>query len=297
MTKDEIVVGRGGRDYWTDLETRYPAGRFPRAFRLRRDAASGQFFLKDLSRLGTTINGEAAPSSIEFAGGEKRDRNVEAPVPEQARIGLAGVLFWNSEARASGRERNVAMVKTKLKSAGASDPGRVRQNNEDALYIDAERGIFLVVDGIGGQAAGEKAAEIAVECVRARLERQTGTAEQRIREAIAIANNEILRQAPRQPGVGRHGLRAHSGGARERLGRDRPRGRFAPVPDSRAAPSARSRTTIRRWARREDAGELSEAEAMRHPRRNEVFRDVGSEEHAPGDAGFIEIAAHSLRRR
>ena len=49
-------------------------------------------------------------------------------------------------------------VKTKLRQAGGSDPGRVRQNNEDAWYVDAERGIFLVVDGIGGQAAGEKAA-------------------------------------------------------------------------------------------------------------------------------------------
>ncbi len=28
---------------------------------------------------------------------------------------------------------------------------------------------------------------------------------------------------------------------------------------------------------------------MRHPRRNEVFRDVGSEEHAPDDADFIEV--------
>jgi hypothetical protein len=34
---------------------------------------------------------------------------------------------------------------------------------------------------------------------------------------------------------------------------------------------------------------LSEAEAMRHPRRNEVYRDVGSEEHAPGDTDFIEL--------
>ena len=57
------------------------------------------------------------------------------------------------------------MVKANVKCAGASDPGRVRKNNEDAFHIDAERGIFLVVDGIGGQAAGEKAAEIAVQRV------------------------------------------------------------------------------------------------------------------------------------
>jgi PPM family protein phosphatase len=33
---------------------------------------------------------------------------------------------------------------------------------------------------------------------------------------------------------------------------------------------------------------LSELEAMRHPRRNEVFRDVGSRLHKPDDADFIE---------
>ena len=40
---------------------------------------------------------------------------------------------------------------------------------------------------------------------------------------------------------------------------------------------------------REDNRELTEAEAMKHPRRNEVFRDVGSEEHAPNDPDFIEV--------
>lgn len=93
MTKNEIVVGRGGRDYWTDIKLDTLADVSREHFRLRRDADSGQFFLKDLSRLGTTINGEAAPSSIDFSDGEKRDRQVEAPVPAQARIGLAGVLF------------------------------------------------------------------------------------------------------------------------------------------------------------------------------------------------------------
>jgi hypothetical protein len=93
MTKDEIVVGRGGRDYWTDLKLETAPDVSREHFRLRRDPATGQFYLKDLSRLGTTINGEPAPSSIEFAGGEKRDRNVEVEVPAQARIGLAGVVF------------------------------------------------------------------------------------------------------------------------------------------------------------------------------------------------------------
>jgi hypothetical protein len=93
MTKEQIVVGRGGRDYWTDLQLDTLPDVSREHFRLRRDAASGKFFLKDLSRLGTTINGEKVPSSIEVVDGEKRDRNVEASVPETARIGLADVLF------------------------------------------------------------------------------------------------------------------------------------------------------------------------------------------------------------
>jgi hypothetical protein len=40
---------------------------------------------------------------------------------------------------------------------------------------------------------------------------------------------------------------------------------------------------------REDSREISEAEAMRHPRRNEVYRDVGSQEHSPDDPDFIEL--------
>jgi hypothetical protein len=102
MNKNEIVVGRGGRDYWTDIKLDTLADVSREHFRLRRDAESGKFFLKDLSRLGTTINGEAAPSSIDFSDGEKHDLHVEAPVPAQARIGLAGVVFLEFRSLAGG---------------------------------------------------------------------------------------------------------------------------------------------------------------------------------------------------
>jgi serine/threonine protein phosphatase PrpC len=180
------------------------------------------------------------------------------------------------------------MVRAKLKFAGASDIGRVRKNNEDAWHIDADRGIFLVVDGIGGHAAGEKAAEIAVERVRARLERQTGATEQRIREAIALANNEILRAAREKPdwegmacvltlAVLENGsaIVGHVGDSRLYLIRG---GQIRKITHDHSP-----------VGEREDNRELSEAEAMRHPRRNEVYRDVGSEEHAPDDPDFIEI--------
>jgi serine/threonine protein phosphatase PrpC len=177
---------------------------------------------------------------------------------------------------------------SKLRLAGASDPGRVRTNNEDALHVDAERGIFLVVDGIGGQAAGEKAAEIAVGRVRARLERQTGTAEQRVREAIAMANNEILRAAHSNPewegmacvltvAVLENGsaVVGHVGDSR-----------MYQIRHGEIRKITHDHSPV---GEREDNHEITEEEAMRHPRRNEVFRDVGSEEHAPDDADFIEV--------
>ena len=70
--------------------------------RLRRDPATGKFFLRDLSRLGTTINGEAAPSSVEVVDGSKRDRDLETPLPDAARIGLAGVLFLDFRSLSNG---------------------------------------------------------------------------------------------------------------------------------------------------------------------------------------------------
>jgi hypothetical protein len=102
MTKNEIVVGRGGRDYWTDIKLDTLPDVSREHFRLRRDPASGQFFLKDLSRLGTTIDGERAPSSLEFEGADKRDLNREAAVPKKAKIGLAGVVFMEFRSTANG---------------------------------------------------------------------------------------------------------------------------------------------------------------------------------------------------
>ena len=56
---------------------------------------------------------------------------------------------------------------------------------------DDEPGVFLVVDGLGGHAAGEKAAETAVEAIRAELSKQEGDVAQRVRQAITAANNRI----------------------------------------------------------------------------------------------------------
>lgn len=180
-------------------------------------------------------------------------------------------------------------VKANLRCAGESHVGMVRQNNEDRVYCDPDRGIFMVIDGIGGQAAGERAADTALSRIKARLERQTGTAEDRIREAITVANNEILRLAATNPDW--QGMACVLTVAVVENGT----ATIGHVGDSRLYKIRRRE--IRKITHdhspvgeREDNGQISEAEAMRHPRRNEVYRDVGSQEHAPEDPDFIEVA-------
>jgi serine/threonine protein phosphatase PrpC len=60
-------------------------------------------------------------------------------------------------------------VKATWEVAGATDVGRVRPHNEDSFLVDAQRGVFLVADGMGGHAAGEIASAIASEAVGAAL--------------------------------------------------------------------------------------------------------------------------------
>jgi len=99
VTKDQTVIGRGGRDYWTDVTLNTLPDVSREHVRLRRDPATGKFFLKDLSRLGTTIDGKKIPSSIEYEGGEKRDKNLEVDLPVRAEIGLADVIVLKFQAR------------------------------------------------------------------------------------------------------------------------------------------------------------------------------------------------------
>ncbi len=172
------------------------------------------------------------------------------------------------------------------RAAGRSDVGRQRDVNEDRVHVDLARGIFIVVDGVGGQAAGGRAADTAVAVLRARLERPAGTPAERVRDAITEANNEIYRLASQ---------RAEWRGMACVLTvvvLDRGRATVGHVGDTRLyAVRAESIEKITPdhspVGEREDAREISEVEAMRHPRRNEVYRDVGSEPHTVSDANFL----------
>lgn len=175
-----------------------------------------------------------------------------------------------------------------LQAAFRSDPGRVRSNNEDLALVDAARGIFGVIDGVGGSAAGEVAAAIAHEVILKRLARPLGTPAERVREAIAIANNEIFRRAEQAPGL--RGMTCVITLALVADGRLT----IGHVGDSRlyvvAAGGLRKLTRDHSpIGEREDAREIGELEAMRHPRRNELYRDVGGAWHDKDEEGFVDV--------
>jgi hypothetical protein len=102
MTKPEIVVGRGGKNYHTDLRLFTSPDVSREHLRIRYDPQANLFLVRDLSTLGTTVNGRAIPSSVEVAAGARRDKNVEIPIPPKARICLADVLTLEFEAAGGG---------------------------------------------------------------------------------------------------------------------------------------------------------------------------------------------------
>ncbi|MGD2187518.1 MAG: protein phosphatase 2C domain-containing protein, partial [Desulfobacterales bacterium] len=53
-----------------------------------------------------------------------------------------------------------------IESAGISDIGRRREQNEDSLFFDDNLGLYVVADGMGGHKAGEIASKLVVETVR-----------------------------------------------------------------------------------------------------------------------------------
>jgi PPM family protein phosphatase len=210
------------------------------------------------------------------------------------------------------------MTEHSLDCGAATDTGLVREHNEDRYWTDPALGAFLVVDGVGGQAAGERAAEIAVAAIRewvghalvcqpagrpatpdARVRDAIGGTdhrpswsvvppEARVREAIAAANNRIYAEARENPelaGMACVLTLALVEGERVTVGH---------VGDSRLYLIGSG--TIRKVTsdhspvgEAEDAGEIGEEEAMAHPRRNEVFRDVGSRPRPADEPEFIEV--------
>jgi PPM family protein phosphatase len=188
-----------------------------------------------------------------------------------------------------------------FRSAAATDTGLLREHNEDRYFMDAARGVFLVVDGVGGHAAGELAAQTAVEAIKETFDdderrvpksgdaaRISACATERVRAAITAANNRIFHLAAGD--AARKGMACVLTLAVVEDGQIT----VGHVGDSRLYliwnGAIRKLTSDHSpVGQDEDAGELTEEQAMRHPRRNEVYRDVGTRPRQAEDAEFIEI--------
>ncbi len=100
MTREEIVIGRGGKAVWADLKLEGPPDISREHCRIRRDVSSGRFFLKDLSQFGTAVNGVAVTPSIDrSAQSGAAERDLETALPPAAKITLADVLVIEFEAK------------------------------------------------------------------------------------------------------------------------------------------------------------------------------------------------------
>src|ERR1700755_920146 len=115
--------------------------------------------------------------------------------------------------RAVGRSGRSMSLKGRLRFVGLTDTGKVREHNEDTIAFDADIGLLVLADGMGGYNAGEVASGIAVKTivnlVREQVEREDMNVHDRetglsrptiiLRDAIHRANKIIYQTAKTQP--------------------------------------------------------------------------------------------------
>jgi protein phosphatase len=88
-----------------------------------------------------------------------------------------------------------------LEAFSLSDKGCVRTNNEDYCFIDAERGLYVLADGMGGAKAGEHASRIAVETVAEIVRQSPQRDSQVLIRATEEANRRVLEAAHDDPSL------------------------------------------------------------------------------------------------
>lgn len=176
----------------------------------------------------------------------------------------------------------------KLQWGSATDPGKVRTSNEDALL--AETGLFAVADGMGGHNAGEVASALAITTLRAAL-RNGVTGHDHLRDLIQQANSVIYTASlddSTQRGMGTtltvaavvQGqenlmLVANVGDSRTYLLRD---GRLTRV--------TQDHSYVQELV---NEGVISEDDARVHPRRNIVTRALGIDRNVTVDVSPLSV--------
>lgn len=177
---------------------------------------------------------------------------------------------------------------------GATDIGNVRPNNEDTFSItsiwDDEYLLMTVIDGCGGYEGGEVASALARDEITSFL-KGYATPTSRLsllEEAVCQANNKIVRKREGNKKLSSMGCVLTAAIVDHRNGLLL----LAHVGDTRCY--LYSNGALQKLSRDhslvgelEDSGEITELEAMNHPRRSVIDRMLGEEFHRRND-GFVD---------
>jgi protein phosphatase len=164
-----------------------------------------------------------------------------------------------------------------MQFAADTHPGRVHDHNEDTLAWLPDAGVFLVADGMGGHASGEVASRVAADTFLASVERMELPA------ALLLAHRAVVDAATAD--ASRKGMGSTAVAARVKDGRVR----VAWVGDSRGYLFRRG--VLSRLTRDHsvmnlllERGDLTEADAARHPQRHVITQTLGHGEPQPSEA-------------
>lgn len=197
-----------------------------------------------------------------------------------------------------GKHKELTVHITKAKGVGVCDMGCVRTNNEDNMVLQKlwtdNYLLAVAIDGVGGQEGGEVAAAIAAESIPRFLETyRNGDPQELLCQAVQQANNDIFARREQDSKL------AYMSCVLTAVLLDSRQGKayMAHVGDSRLY--LFSDGALRKLSHdhsligyREEQGDLTEEEAMHHPQRNIISRDVGSERHESTE--FVESGAFDL---
>jgi len=186
---------------------------------------------------------------------------------------------------------------------GQTDLGRRREENEDnfiavpGLWATPARALAGAIDGVGGYEGGAEAALIAKETIEEYLQNFSfGAPRQLLKEAAITANNRVFEQRKASEALNRMSCVLSVAV----LDADKEMMYFAHVGDSRGyvyrngsmLKITRDHSSV---GMKEDSGYLTEAEAMQHPRRNEISKMVGELFLDAEDSNnYFDIGEHSF---
>ncbi|WP_300599577.1 protein phosphatase 2C domain-containing protein [Niabella sp.] len=186
---------------------------------------------------------------------------------------------------------------------GQTDLGRKREENEDnfiavpELWATPSRALAGAIDGVGGYEGGAEAALIAKETIEGYLQHFSfGAPQQLLKEAAIAANNKIFEQRRENEALNRMSC-VFSVAV---LDADKEMMYVAHVGDSRGyvyrngsmLKITRDHSSV---GMKEDSGYLTEAEAMQHPRRNEISKMAGDLFLDAEDSNqYFDIGEHSF---